>query len=166
MKYFQTCPEEKNRSKKKEGSVCLNERKREHISWRINQISRKHRCVMEKIFNSTGVFQGQHKMLMCISDNNFYSQKEIAAHMKISTATVAVSLKKLEKGGYIKKIVDENDNRLNKIVLTDKAKSVVEYSRQVFDNMEETMFKGFSTEEKEQLIEYLERIEGNLKNEG
>ena len=121
---------------------------------------------MEKIFNSTGVFQGQHKMLMCISDNNFYSQKEIAAHMKISTATVAVSLKKLEKGGYIEKIVDENDNRLNKIVLTDKAKSVVEYSRQVFDNMEESMFKDFSDKEKEQLIEYLERIERNLKNEG
>jgi len=144
----------------------LGKRGREHISWRIAQISHKHRCVMEKIFNSTGVFHGQHKMLMCISDHEFFSHKEIAAHMKISTATVAVSLKKLEKGGYIEKIVDENDNRLNKIVLTAKGKSIVEYSRKMFDEIEANMFIGFSNEEKEQLIQYLERIEGNLKNEG
>lgn len=148
------------------GSIVLDKRRYEHFSWRIGQIAHKHRCVMEKIFNETGVFQGQHKMLMCISDNNFFSQKEIAAHMKISTATVAVSLKKLEKGGYIEKIVDENDNRLNKIVLTDKAKSIVEYSKRMFDEIDENMMKGFSDKEKEQLIEYLERIEGNLKNEG
>ena len=69
--------------------------KREDLSFRIVDVAHKHRCVMERLFNSTGVFQGQHKMLMCISDNDFYSQKEIAGHMKISTATVAVSLKKL-----------------------------------------------------------------------
>lgn len=144
----------------------MDKRGREHLSWKIIHIAHKHRYVMEKLFDSTGVFQGQHRMLMCISDNEFVSQKEIAAHMKISTATVAVSLKKLEKGGYIEKIVDENDNRLNKIVLTDKAKAIVNDSKKMFDTVEDTMFKNFSNEEKQQFKEYLERIEGNLKNEG
>ncbi len=144
----------------------MDKRESEHLSWKIIHISHKHRHVMEKLFDSTGVFQGQHRMLMCISDNDFYSQKEIAAHMKISTATVAVSLKKLEKGGYIEKIVDEKDNRLNKIVLTNKAKAIVNDSKKMFDTVEANMFKNFSDEEKKQFKEYLERIEGNLKNEG
>lgn len=144
----------------------MDKRKSEHVSWKIANIAHKHRNVMEKCFNSTGVFQGQHRMLMCISDNNFYSQKEIAAHMKISTATVAVSLKKLEKGGYIEKIVDENDNRLNRIVLTDKANAIVNNSKKMFDDVEKKMFAGFSEQEMDQLKEYLDRIEGNLKHEG
>lgn len=144
----------------------LNKGQPEHLSWKIIHIAHRHRSVLEKMFNSTGVFQGQHKMLMCISDNEFISQKEIAAHMKISTATVAVSLKKLEKGGYIEKIVDENDNRLNKIVLTDKAKAIVNDSKKMFESVESNMFKNFSDEEKKQFKEYLERIEGNLKHEG
>lgn len=138
--------------------------KREDLSFRIVDVAHKHRCVMERLFNSTGVFQGQHKMLMCISDNDFYSQKEIAGHMKISTATVAVSLKKLEKGGYINKLVDENDNRLNKIILTKKGKDIVENSREMFAKVNKEMFKDFSDEEKENLKSYLDRIEANLKN--
>lgn len=106
---------------------------------------------------------GQHKMIMCISDNKFYSQKDIASHMGISTATVAVSLKKLEKGGYIEKVVDENDNRLNKIILTEKAKAIVDYSKKAFEDINDAMLSGFTEEEKENLNKYLERMETNLK---
>jgi Mn-dependent DtxR family transcriptional regulator len=37
--------------------------------------------------------------------------------MDVSAATIAVSLKKLEKGGYINKVMDEGDNRLNQITM-------------------------------------------------
>lgn len=150
----------------RKGSEIMHKGNESPLSWRIVHIAHRHRATMEKCFESTGIFQGQHRMLMCISENDFFSQKEIAAHMRISTATVAVSLKKLEKGGYIEKKTDENDNRLNKIKLTEKGKSVVEYSKETFEKIEKQMFDGFTDEEKGNLIKYLDRIEGNLKNEG
>ena len=82
--------------------------------------------------------------------------------MKVSTATIAIALKKLEKNGYINKIADEEDNRLNKIVITEKGKNAIEKSRQLFDDIDSTMFEGFSNEEKKNFVNMLERIEDNL----
>lgn len=82
--------------------------------------------------------------------------------MKVSTATIAIALKKLEKNGYINKIADEEDNRLNKIVITEKGKDAIEKSRQLFDDIDSTMFEGFSNEEKKNFVNMLERIEDNL----
>ena len=46
----------------------------------------------------------------------------------VSGATMAVSLKKLEKGGYINRLVDQHDNRCNQICITEKGREVVEES--------------------------------------
>ena len=73
---------------------------------------------------------------MEISRNPNASQNDIARQMDISAATVAVALKKLESGGYISKEVDEEDNRLNKITITEKGNKVVEQSKQIFEMIE------------------------------
>ena len=64
--------------------------------------------------------------------------------MDISPAAVAVSLKKLERGGYIKKDLDTADNRIHQIQVTQKGQEVVEKSHLIFEEMEKTIFKGFT----------------------
>ena len=64
-----------------------------------------------------------------------------------STPSVAVSLKKLEKGGYIEKAVDGTDNRYHKVVLTKKGSEIVKMSHEIFDQINEQLFSGFSLEE-------------------
>ena len=117
---------------------------------------------MENCLEKVGVFQGQHRILMKLSENEYHSQKEIAAAMKVSTATIAIALKKLEKNGYINKKMDEEDNRLNIIVITEKGRNAIEMSKQLFDNIDSTMFEGFSNEEKKNFVNMLDRIEDNL----
>ena len=92
----------------------------------------KHRRLMQYYLDETGVYQAQHRLLMEIARNPRASQKDLARSMDISAATVAVSLKKLEKGGYIKREVDEKDNRLNKITITEKGNKVVKRSKEIF----------------------------------
>lgn len=82
----------------------------------------------------------------------------------ISCATVAVSLKKLEKGGYIEREVDENDNRYNHIRVTEKGTRVIKQSICIFRRTEAELLDGFSDEEKEQVLSYLSRIHQNIKN--
>lgn len=132
------------------------------ITFKMIRTNIIHRRIMESSLEKVGVFQGQHRILMELSENEYHSQKEIAAAMKVSTATIAIALKKLEKNGYINKITDEEDNRLNIIVITDKGRNVVEMSRQLFDDIDSTMFEGFSNEEKKNFINMLDRIEDNL----
>lgn len=122
----------------------------------------KHRKVMQSLLDKTGVYQAQHYLLMVISSNQYASQKELADSLEISTATVAVSLKKLENGGYIKKVMDEDDNRLNKIVITEKGNKVVEQSREIFKLRDEKIFHGFTDNEMDTFIELVQKLNRNL----
>ncbi len=123
-----------------------------------------HRKLLENSLESTGVFQGQHRLLMVISDNPNCSQKELADKMEISTATIAVSLKKLEKGGYVARATDSNDTRYNQVVITEKGKKVVEESKKIFRDIDERMFRGFTEEEINIFAEYVNRLSNNIKN--
>lgn len=123
-----------------------------------------HRKALESSLESTGVFQGQHRLLMVISDNPNCSQKELADKMEISTATIAVSLKKLEKGGYVARATDSNDTRYNQVVITENGKKVVEQSKKIFRDIDERMFRGFTEEEINVFAEYVSRLSNNIKN--
>lgn len=117
---------------------------------------------IEKRVSITGVYRSQHQLLMQIAHHPKSSQIEIAERLDISPAAVAVSLKKLEKGGYIKKDLDTTDNRINQIEVTEKGKYVVEKSHLIFEEIEKTIFEGFTEEEIEKTGELLERIYQNL----
>jgi len=122
----------------------------------------KHRKIMQYYLDETGVYQAQHRLLMVIAHNPNASQNDIAKMMDVSAATIAVSLKKLKKEGYIKKEMDEEDNRLNKIALTEKGNRVVEQSRQIFETTDQKVFDGFTEEEKNTLSVLLQKLDDNL----
>lgn len=124
----------------------------------------KHRKIMQNLLDETGVYQAQHRLLMQISRNQNASQKDIADSMGISTATIAVSLKKLEKGGYINKVMDEGDNRFNQITITEKGKEVVKQSIQIFETTDQRIFAGLSDEEKATLSSLLQKLDTNLNS--
>lgn len=124
--------------------------------------SQMHRRKIEKLVGKTGIHRAQHRMLMTLSDREFDSQAELAAMLEISTATVAVSLKKLERDGYIRKTAKAEDSRANFVQLTEKGKQVVEDSREIFEYIDEQAIKDFTDEELVFLRTYLKRIYDNL----
>ena len=94
------------------------------------------------------------------------SQKDLAKCFEISPAAVAVSLKKLESEGYIKreKCSERSDSRYNEIKITDLGRKVVSESCKYFRHVDSQAFKGFSDEELEIFAGLLERVQENLKN--
>lgn len=141
--------------------------RREETFWRElmenwMDVNHLHRTILERKLNQNGLYRSQHQLLMYISDHPNQSQKEIARLNRISPATAAVTLKKLEKGGYIHRVADDRDNRCNQICLTEKGKLVVEYSIRYFSQVQQRMFAGFTEEERIRLTGDLERIKKNL----
>lgn len=129
---------------------------------RYMRIMKLHRCILDERLRQTGVYRSQHQILMMLSDHSNASQKEIAERLYVSTATIAVSVKKLEKGGFITRAVDQEDNRMNKLCLTEKGRHMVEHSRDFFHHVEERMFQDFSKGELAAMGQYLDRIYDNL----
>lgn len=128
------------------------------------QTTRLHRIVLERALSKTGVYRSQHQILMHIADKPNASQKEIAKMLHVTTATIAVSLKKLEKGGYIKRVVDQDDNRFNQICITEKGSKIVEGSVSYFMQVEEKLLEGFNQKEKDYLHSCFKRMTQNLES--
>ncbi len=91
------------------------------------------------------------------------SQKELAAHLEVSPAAVAVSLKKLEAEGYITRSATEDDSRINEITITPKGREIIEESRRILDGIDTEIFAGIGQDELSSCIETLGRIESNIK---
>lgn len=127
----------------------------------INQI---HRRKIENLLEGTGLHRAQHRMLMTLSNWSVTSQIELANILEVSAATVAVSLKKLEKGGYIRKSQQEQDSRVRFVELTEKGRSVVEESREIFHEMDARLLEGFDKEQLEVLQKLLGQMYRNAKN--
>lgn len=126
----------------------------------INQI---HRKKMERLLEGTGLHRAQHRLLMTLSEGKFESQAELAAVLEISTATVAVSLKKLERDGYIQKTTKKDDSRAKFVSLTEKGEDVVARSREIFAYMDQSVIRGFSEEELVTLRKFLKQMYDNVK---
>lgn len=133
-----------------------------HIIHQLITFAIKHRKIMQNYLDATGVYHAQHRLLMEISRNPNAPQIELERQMDVFSATIAVSLKKLEKGGYIIKKTDDVDNRLNQIVITEKGYCVVEKSKKIFKMADEKCFKGFSEEEKKNFLQLLEKLNSNI----
>ena len=90
------------------------------------------------------------------------SQKELADRLRISPATIAVSLKSLERSGYVSRHTDAKDGRRNLISITPKGRQALETSHEVFQAVDEYMFHGFSAQEREQVMAFHRRMLKNL----
>ena len=142
------------------------DKERAHFAfYKMIQVDRFHRSIFEKMHTAFGIHRSQHRLLIYISrKDTCSSQKDIAQHFDISPAAVAVSLKKLEDGGYISRESFENDNRFNQITLTQKGKTIVEKSQDFFAKADYAMFKDFSEKDFGNLMECLEKMMNGLKD--
>lgn len=138
------------------------EQERHNFVKKFILITRIHKRIMEREFNKTGVYRSQHQILMYVAAHPNASQKEIASLHHVSPATIAVTLKKMEKGGYLIRQPDATDNRFNQILLTDKGRETVETSRRLFRELEEMLLDGITEEEMQKTEQVLKHMFDNF----
>ncbi len=143
-----------------------NDEKYRAIMGKLMAIMRDHKSTIDSYVNETKLHKSQHRLLMVLSrmEKNI-SQRDLAEILNITPAAVAVTLKKMEKMGLVNRMVAEQDNRYNQVVLTDKGKKIVKESRKIFQYVDEKMFAGFSQEELDAFEGYLNRVKENLIKE-
>lgn len=125
---------------------------------------RLHWKAIERNVADLGIHRSQHFVLMRIARvGDGASQKAIADDMEISPAALAVTLKKLEAGGYIVRKTSKEDSRFNRVSLTDKGREIIRVSEEIFARVDEETFRGLSPEEISLFISCLEKMQENLK---
>ncbi len=124
---------------------------------------RQHRRMFDAMREKTGLGRSAHRALMILSDHGDLSQTALAERLEISTAAVAVLLKKMETEGYILRSANASDSRTNSVELTEHGQAIVKQSRKEFDALDRAVFQGFSAEEIETLIGCLDRLQSNME---
>ena len=98
-------------------------------------------------------------MYLAKNQDKKLAQKDLAEKFSISPAAVAVTLKKLESEGYIKKTVFKEDNRINNISVTEKALHIVEKTEECAKELEEFVFKDFTDSQLQLFCECLDKMQ-------
>lgn len=104
----------------------------------------------------------QFPLLKLLSEYPGLNQREIAEKLSIKPPTVAVSIKRLEKSGYVEKRQDEYNQRVSRIYITEAGIAIMKLGRKIIAEEEQMLLQGFSPEETVLLREYLQRINQNL----
>ncbi|MEX1307428.1 MAG: MarR family transcriptional regulator [Eubacteriales bacterium] len=90
---------------------------------------------------------------------------DICRELELDKATVAIGIKHLIVGGFIRREVDENDKRRKKLFATDKLLDVGNEIKQQIGIQIEKMTQGFTKEDLEIFEDYLDRIKTNMSKE-
>jgi DNA-binding MarR family transcriptional regulator len=96
--------------------------------WKIFALSSgiylKTRKLAEKYLKPLKITWPQFITLLNLSQGDNIPQKKIAARMEIDTTTTMVLCDSLEKKGWIKRVKDTSDRRINRVQVTPQGESV------------------------------------------
>lgn len=125
-------------------------------------IARLEKCAFNKAVSEEGLFSGQHRIIMLLKENESLTIGKIAEETGTAPATVSVSIKRMEKAGYVARRVSESDARKTEIFLTEKGEKAPEHIRAKMEAEEEMLTNGFNDDEKLVLSDMLDRIIDNF----
>ena len=126
---------------------------------------RMHKCAIDSQVKEFGIHRTQLRILMHLArEERIPSQKELAEHLDITPAAVTGAVKQIEKNGYIKRTLGQ-DNRFYEITITQKGREVVRKTREMFSMIDRSMFDDFTDDEIEVYIECLQKLQSNIKKQ-
>lgn len=127
----------------------------------LDRIAGVRRVSLWHVFADQGLHFGQLRILEHIIKNERCTQNDIAEKLNVSPASIALSTKRLQKAGMIKKVEDNQNRRCNILTVTEKGLETAAHCRHELDLFDEKMFAGISDNERLFLADILDRL---LKN--
>ena len=128
------------------------------ISERLEKRANGNPCKKEITFS-----QGKVLWFLRQREGEDVTLRDIEKFLDCSHATVSGLVSRLEEKGFVSIEQNAVDKRAKTVRLTEKERAHFLEMQEHRRLMETTLLKGFSDEERETLLEYLERIYSNLE---
>lgn len=118
---------------------------------------------MQAQLAEVGIYRGQPPIMGLLYQHDGMSQKEMASALNLSPATMTVTLKRMEKAGLVCREMDEHDQRILRVHLSEQGRQMWLKSADQIRCVTEELLEGFTPEEERQMREYLFRIARNME---
>jgi DNA-binding MarR family transcriptional regulator len=109
-----------------------------------------------------GLYRGQPPMLFALWEKDGQSGRELCEMLGIQPSTVAKMVKRLKNTGFITTMSDAKDSRISRVYLTDKGRAVEEDVKEIYAELNESIFKGFDKEQVQLLEGFLDKMQRNI----
>lgn len=130
-----------------------------HLEKQVNWLEEKTKY---KALHSIQVYDGQVDILAYIYMNKGCSQYDIAKYLGLSRASVGISLKRMQKSGFIEVKPSEESKRSTSVYISDVGVKILVKSDMILDDYISRKFDSFSEKEMEAYLILLNKIKKNL----
>lgn len=127
----------------------------------VSIIGRYGQMYIERKYQKYDIGHGQVKFLMLLYEKDGVSQDTLAHELRMDKATTTRAIQKLESVGFVKRHPSEEDRRVNHVYLTERAIEIEKEIKAILSTWTDVITKGFSEEEKVQLLEMLKKVADN-----
>lgn len=141
----------------------MEERNDEELYLEIRKMMKTHFIQSREVLEQHGLYVGQPRFLFVLLKHKGISQKEMAEILGVKPATVNVTVKRLEKSGFIEKKLDETNKRISRLYLTEQGEKTCLAVKEIMKDLNEKSFDILSIEEKTSLKNILKKVNDNLE---
>lgn len=125
------------------------------IAFAIDDVNRMLRTAFDQQMTEIGLTKASWRLISALSREDGLSQVELARRLGINRVSAGWSIDRLAESGLLERRADENDRRIWRVYLTNKAHSEVE----IMSNLAHEFCKEvFSTVEPEDLQSFIQSL--------
>lgn len=128
-------------------------------------INRNLQIILNHKLKDISIRSGQYDFFYVISLYEGITQKELSEWLYISKSTTAKAVKNLMDHGYVRKEKDTEDNRYDRLYLTEKGKQISAQMQETFKEVVDVTTRNLSPLEVNQTKALLKRILNNVLEE-
>ena len=133
------------------------------INYLIKHIGTGMKAIADAGLNKRGLTFSQMQLLFRLDHNGGrMSQKQLKESLDVSHPTIVGLVQRLEKKGYVKSLIDENDKRNRIVIESEKAVQFKKEMFKQFDDTTEKIFSNLNDKEKEELYRMLSVVNDSL----
>jgi MarR family transcriptional regulator, organic hydroperoxide resistance regulator len=133
------------------------------FSFLLVRVVRAHRSLIRSQVHELGLHRGQPLVLFALEEKDGMSNSELAECLEITPATLTNKIKRMEKANFVIRRRDPDDERVNRIFLSDKGRALMEDLRRSTFEMESVLLAGFSKSDVDRLKKNLKQVLKNIE---
>jgi DNA-binding MarR family transcriptional regulator len=128
------------------------------------QICRLKHARIHTLLEALGLYRGQPSVLQALWEQEGLMHTDLARRLQVQPATITKMLQRMEKAGFVERRPDPGDQRVSRVYLTEAGRAVRAGVQQVWRQLEEEAFAGFTLEERVLLRRFFLHIRQNLQD--
>lgn len=128
--------------------------------------SRIKKCFIDKLQeNGINITPEQYLVLDILWEKQSLSQQNIADIIQKDKNSVTKIIDSLEKKNLVRRVMDKNDRRINKIELTEEALALEKITTEVAINFMNDVVKNIDTKDLDTFVNVMRQLKNNLEGE-